>query len=131
MLRRQAERVQGCSPSDCRARRVLERSSFTVHDGDLEQGPGRPCDDNLHCRSRAFFDQSRAPVMFTPGVSDGTDCDRRACGGFDSLDRLDRERLVFFSTPYAMVRRKMCREIQSEARARASAAWCPAATRIT
>ena len=36
--------------------------------------------------------------MFTPGDNDWTDCDRPSNGGFNSLERLDHERQVFFST---------------------------------
>lgn len=88
---------------------------FTVHDGDLKQGSGSPCDDNLYFQSQAFFNQLRAPAMFTPGDNDWTDCDRPANGGFSSRERLDRERLIFFSTPYSMGQRRMRQEVQTEA----------------
>ena len=40
--------------------------------------------------------------MFTPGDNDWTDCDRPSNGGFSSLERLDYERKVFFSTPFSL-----------------------------
>ena len=52
--------------------------------------------------------------MFTPGDNDWTDCDRPSNGGFNSLERLDRERAILFSTPYSMGQRKLLQEVQSE-----------------
>lgn len=88
---------------------------FTVHDGDLKQGSNSPCDDNLYYQSLHFFNQLRAPAMFTPGDNDWTDCDRPANGGYNSRERLDRERQVFFSTRYSMGQRRMRQEVQTEA----------------
>jgi hypothetical protein len=88
---------------------------FTVHDGDLKQGSGSLCDDNLYLQSQAFFNQLRAPAMFTPGDNDWTDCLRPSNGGFNSRERLDRERQIFFSTPYSMGQRQMRQQVQTEA----------------
>ncbi|MES2889376.1 MAG: hypothetical protein V4739_15385, partial [Pseudomonadota bacterium] len=88
---------------------------FTVHDGDLKQGSGSLCDDNLYYQSQAFFNQLRAPAMFTPGDNDWTDCDRPSNGGFSSRERLDRERQIFFSTTYSMGQRPMRQQVQTEA----------------
>ena len=87
---------------------------FTVHDGDLKQGSGSPCDDNLYFRSLNWFNALRAPAMFTPGDNDWTDCDRPANGGFNPLERLDRERAIFFSTRYSMGQRRMRQEVQTD-----------------
>ena len=83
------------------------RLAFTVHDGDLKQGSGSLCDDNLYFQALAFFDALRAPAMFTPGDNDWTDCDRPSNGGFNARERLDRERAIFFSTPFSMGQRKL------------------------
>ena len=48
------------------------------------------------------------------GDNDWTDCDRPANGGFSSLERLDYERAVFFSTPFSRGRRRMRQEVQTE-----------------
>jgi len=85
---------------------------FSVHDGDLKQGSGSLCDDNLYYQALAWFESLDAPAMFTPGDNDWTDCDRPSNGGFNSLERLDRERAIFFSTPFSMGRRKMRQEVQ-------------------
>lgn len=90
------------------------RLAFTVHDGDLKQGSGSLCDDNLYFQALAFFDALRAPAMFTPGDNDWTDCDRPSNGGFNARERLDRERAIFFSTPFSMGQRKLRQDVQSE-----------------
>jgi hypothetical protein len=87
--------------------------AFSVHDGDLKQGTS-PCDDNLYFQSKAFFDSLEAPAMFTPGDNDWTDCDRASAGGWNSLERLDRERAIFFSTDLSMGKRKLRQEVQTE-----------------
>ena len=53
--------------------------------------------------------------MFTPGDNDWTDCDRPSNGPFSSLERLDHERQVFFSTPFSLGRRRMRQQVQTEA----------------
>jgi hypothetical protein len=88
---------------------------FTVHDGDLKQGSGSLCDDNLYYQALDRFNTLRAPAMFTPGDNDWVDCDRPANGGFNSLERLDRERQIFFSTPYSMGQQRLRQEVQTEA----------------
>ena len=59
-----------------------QRLAFSVHDGDLKQGSGSPCDEALCNRSLGYFNALEAPAMFTPGDNDWTDCDRPANGGF-------------------------------------------------
>lgn len=88
---------------------------FTVHDGDLKQGSNSPCDDNLYYRALGWFGQFAGAAMFTPGDNDWTDCDRPSNGGFNSLERLDRERQLFFSTPYSLGRKPLLQEVQTEA----------------
>ena len=91
-----------------------QRLAFTVHDGDLKAGSGSPCDDALYARAQGWFNALRAPAMFTPGDNDWTDCDRGSNGGFNSLERLDHERLVFFSTPYSLGQRQLLQEVQGD-----------------
>jgi len=90
------------------------RLAFTAHDGDLKAGSNSPCDDALYFRSLAFFNSLRAPAVFTPGDNDWTDCDRPSNGGFNSLERLDRERQIFFATPFTLGERRMRQQVQTE-----------------
>jgi hypothetical protein len=68
----------------------------------------------LYFRSLEFFNALDAPAMFTPGDNDWTDCDRPSNGGYSSRERLDRERLIFFSTPYSLGRRPLLQQVQTE-----------------
>ena len=93
--------------------------AFTVHDGDLKAGNGTPgsvtptiCSDALYVQAQGYFNSLRAPAMFTTGDNDWTDCDRPSNGGFNSLERLDHERALFFSTPFSLGQRKLRQEVQ-------------------
>ena len=85
------------------------RLEFTVDDGDLKAGSG-PCDDALYTRALGWFDTLRGPAMFTPGDNDWTDCDRNP--GVSSLERLDHEREVFFSTSKSLGRNPLTQVVQ-------------------
>jgi hypothetical protein len=94
--------------------------AFTVHDGDLKAGNGTPgsvtptiCSDALYTQGLSFFNSLRAPAVLTPGDNDWTDCDRASNGGFNSLERLDHERQLFFSTPFSLGQHRMRMEVQS------------------
>src|SRR5262245_2541706 len=96
--------------------------AFTVHDGDLKAGNGTPgsvtptiCSDALYVQALGFFNSLRAPAILTPGDNDWTDCDRPSNGGFSSLERLDHERQVFFSTPFSLGQHHMRLEVQTAA----------------
>ncbi len=98
-----------------------QRLKFTVHDGDLKAGNSiansvtpTTCSDALYTQALGFFNALKAPVMFTPGDNDWTDCDRPSNGGFASRERLDHERQVFFSTPYSLGQRQLKQEVQYE-----------------
>lgn len=99
-----------------------QKLAFTVHDGDLKAGNGTPgsitpttCSDALYVQALGYFNALRAPAMFTPGDNDWTDCDRSKNGSFNSLERLDHERQVFFSTPFSLGQRKLRQEVQTAA----------------
>jgi len=92
-----------------------QRLKFSVHDGDLKAGSGSLCDDKLYYQSLDYFNALRAPAMFTPGDNDWTDCDRPSNGGFDSRERLDRERQIFFSTAFSLGQRPLKQEVQTDA----------------
>jgi hypothetical protein len=89
-----------------------QRLAFTVHDGDLKQGSNSPCDDALYTTSLGYFNSLKAPAVFTPGDNDWTDCDRANNGGYNSLERLDHERMVFFNTYYSLGQNRMRQEVQ-------------------
>jgi hypothetical protein len=84
--------------------------TFSVHDGDLKAGSG-PCSNELYQRALGWFNSLEGASMFTPGDNDWTDCDRNA--GVNSLERLNFERQVLFSTPYSFGTHPMLQEVQA------------------
>jgi hypothetical protein len=95
--------------------------AFTVFDGDWKAGNSiagsvtpTSCSDALYFQSRDYLNKLKAPATFTPGDNDWVDCDRPSNGGFNSLERLKREREIFFSTPYTLGQRRLKQEVQAE-----------------
>jgi hypothetical protein len=94
--------------------------AFSVHNGDLKAGNSTPnsttpttCSNELYAQSLNYFKALKAPAMFTPGDNDWTDCDRPSNGGFNSRERLDYERQIFFSTKFSLGQRKLAQAVQS------------------
>jgi hypothetical protein len=85
--------------------------AFTVNNGDLKAGSGE-CTDAVYAQALGYFNALRAPAAFTPGDNDWVDCDRIA--GYSSLERLDYERKIFFSTPFTLGQRRLRQAVQSE-----------------
>ena len=105
---------------------------FTVHDGDLKVGSGVPgsktpttCSDAMYVQALGYLNALNAPAMFTPGDNDWTDCDRPANGGFSSLERLEHERKLFFSTPFSFGRHRKRQEVQTDALCRGVSGLVP------
>lgn len=84
--------------------------AFTAHDGDLKSGSSE-CTDAVYTQALSYFGSLRAPAVFTPGDNDWVDCDRTA--GYSSLAQLDKERALFFSTPFSLGQHRMRQEVQS------------------
>lgn len=93
--------------------------AFTVHDGDLKAGNSTAgsvtpttCSNALYTQGLGYFNALKAPAAFTPGDNDWTDCDRPSNGGFNSRERLDYQRQVFFSTSFSLGQRRLRQEVQ-------------------
>ena len=98
-----------------------QKLAFTVHDGDLKAGNGTvgsatptTCSDALYTQALGLFNALESAAIFTPGDNDWTDCDRPSNGGYNSRERLDHERQVFFSTPYSLGQRPILQEVQTD-----------------
>ena len=86
---------------------------FSIHDGDLKAGSATAgsatpttCADALYTQALGFFNSLQQPAIFTPGDNDWVDCDRLSNGPappneFNATERLQHERGLFFSGPYA------------------------------
>jgi hypothetical protein len=93
---------------------------FTVNEGEWKAGngttanpPSSNCDDALYARALGWLNSLERPAMFTPGDNDWTDCDRTSNGGFNSVERLDHERALFFATNESLGKKTLTQEVQS------------------
>ena len=91
--------------------------AFTAHDGDLRQGSGSPncADGKIYTNAAMYFGSLHAPVIFTPGDNDWTDCDRKSLGADarNSLQELTNERAFFFATPHTLGQTQFLQEVQA------------------
>jgi hypothetical protein len=98
--------------------------SFSVHDGDLKAGNATvgsatptTCQNavqpSIYSQALGYFNSLDKPAIFTPGDNDWTDCDRTSNGGFNSLERLQYERSVFFATNMSLGQQPMQLEVQT------------------
>jgi hypothetical protein len=91
--------------------------AFSVFDGDLKAGGDGACADSLYTFQQTAFNSLRAPLIFTPGDNDWTDCWGRygpGTGGFDPEERLNHERQLYFSTHRSLGQRTIKLERQSD-----------------
>ena len=91
---------------------------FVVHAGDFQSG-GMPCTREDYVEAREELNDFAAPLVYTPGDNDWSDCDP-ATG--DPLERLAVLRDVFFSTNRSLGERTLALERQS-ARYPENARW--------
>ena len=88
---------------------------FVVHTGDIKSGSTR-CDDAMFAGRRDDFNKFEMPMMLTPGDNEWTDCHRENNGSYDSLERLDYLRRIFYPDNQSLGRRKITLSQQSEDR---------------
>jgi hypothetical protein len=79
--------------------------SFVLHAGDVKSG------DTL-CSNA--FNSFEMPMILTPGDNEWTDCHRENNGSYDSIERLEYLRRVFYPDNQSFGRRKMTLSLQSE-----------------
>lgn len=72
--------------------------SLVIHVGDIKSG-STPCSDELLGAQLAYMNSFTAPVLYTPGDNEWTDCYRKNAGAFDPLERLTHLRATFFADP--------------------------------
>jgi len=72
--------------------------ALVIHVGDIKSG-STPCSDELLGQQLAYLNSFAAPLLYTPGDNEWTDCHRKAAGSFDPLERLAHLRAVFFADP--------------------------------
>ena len=84
--------------------------SFTIFIGDTKSG-STPCSDEYNLIVKKYFDQYSAPLIYSIGDNEWTDCHRPLAGAYDPIERLQSIRKTFFNTkkslgkqPLALIR---------------------------
>lgn len=74
------------------------KPDLVIHVGDIRGGRST-CEDAILDQQRVYMDQIAAPVIYTPGDNEWTDCHRNSLGDFKPLERLAHIRETFFDEP--------------------------------
>jgi hypothetical protein len=73
----------------------LENQTFNVFVGDIKSSKV-PCSDAIYYKMFNYFEKFKAPLIYTPGDNEWTDCMQSLTDKKDSNDRLAFLRVVFF-----------------------------------
>lgn len=91
------------------------KPAFTVHVGDTKSGSTH-CSDKMLLDQLDFMNSFEAPLVYTPGDNEWTDCHRKKAGRFDPIERLAFLRKHYFSLgPRSLGKAPMKLERQSDA----------------
>lgn len=88
-------------------------TAFSVHVGDIKSG-STPCSDENFQKIADYFKTFKAPLIYTPGDNEWTDCHREQAGKFDPLERLAKVRQMFFPAARSQGATPMAVERQSD-----------------
>jgi hypothetical protein len=89
------------------------KPTFSIHVGDIKSG-STLCSDREFEAQRAHFDLFEAPVVYTPGDNEWTDCHRRSNGGYEPQERLQALRRLFFRPGLSLGARPLAVQSQAE-----------------
>ena len=90
------------------------KPAFTTHVGDTKSG-STPCSDKMLLDQLDFMNSFDAPLVYTPGDNEWTDCHRKKAGRFDPIERLAFLRKHYFSRgPQSLGKAPMKLERQSD-----------------
>ena len=87
-----------------------QKPQLSIFVGDTKSG-GSPCSDTYLRKIHASFKLFEAPLIYTPGDNEWTDCHRLNAGGYDPVERLQFIRALHFAdaksqgkNPIALIR---------------------------
>jgi Calcineurin-like phosphoesterase len=72
------------------------KPDLVIHVGDTKSG-STPCSDKMLDEQLAYLNTFNAPLLYSPGDNEWTDCHRKAAGEFKPLERLARIRTTYFN----------------------------------
>lgn len=83
-----------------------EQPAFSIHVGDFKSG-WSPCSDALFKQRAEWFALFHAPLIYTPGDNEWSDCWRAWGASHDPLERLRQLRKLFFADPFSLGQHKL------------------------
>ncbi len=89
--------------------------AFSIHVGDTK-GRG-DCGNEFQLQQRDFFNSFEAPVVYTPGNNEWSDCWKANHGNHDPLVVLDSMRKLFWPEPLSLGRKPMALQRQGDGEA--------------
>jgi len=89
------------------------KPSFSIFIGDTKSGSSL-CSDEHNQIIKSYFSSFKAPLVYTPGDNEWTDCHRPLAGAYDPLERLAALRTVFFSTHQSLGKNTLRVQRQSD-----------------
>ncbi len=72
------------------------KPDLVIHVGDTKSG-STPCSDKMLDEQLAYLNTFNAPLLYSPGDNEWTDCHRKAAGEFRPVERLARIRTTYFN----------------------------------
>ena len=74
------------------------KPDLVIHVGDTKSG-STPCSDEALSKQLSYLNSFAAPLLYSVGDNEWTDCHREKAGKFDPLERLNRIRTTYFAAP--------------------------------
>lgn len=89
------------------------KPSFSIFIGDTKSG-STPCSDEHNKIIKSYFQSFTAPLVYSPGDNEWTDCHRLLAGSYEPLERLEALRAEFFNTNRSLGKNTMRLQRQAD-----------------
>ena len=90
-----------------------DKPAFSIFVGDTKSGE-TPCTDEYMEKTTGYFNSFDAPLIYSIGDNEWTDCHRTLAGSYDPIERLDRIRKTQFVDQHSFGKRRMALTRQSD-----------------
>ena len=80
--------------------------SFSIFVGDTKSG-STPCSDEYNQKVKNYFNQFSAPLIYSIGDNEWTDCHRPLAGSYDPIERLESVRETFFNSSKSLGKKQI------------------------
>ena len=90
-----------------------DKPALSIFVGDTKSGE-TPCTDEYMEKTTGYFNSFDAPLIYSIGDNEWTDCHRTLAGSYDPIERLDRIRKTQFVDQHSFGKRRMALTRQSD-----------------